>query len=102
MSTRHAEGQHDARDVEGRDEDICGSDAEDGGQLRARERADHACDVHGRPGQAEGAHQVRRRNRLADERIPDYLVVGADDAGKRCDDEDPHGRQRPTQAQGHE
>jgi hypothetical protein len=36
---------------------------------------------------------VRRRDRLADERVPEDLVVGAHDAGERGDDEHPARRQ---------
>jgi len=42
---------------------------------------------------------VRRRNRLADERVAEHLIVGADDAGERGDHEHPARRQPSGQGQ---
>ena len=80
---RHAEGEREARQVEGRDEEVRVADPERGGQPRAGERAGDARRVHGGAGEAEGAHQVLGRDRLADERVPHHEVVGAHDAGEQ-------------------
>ena len=99
---RHAEGQREARQVEARDDEVGIADPERRGQPRAGERAGDAGRVHGGARQAEGAHQVLRRDRLADERVPHHEVVGAHDAGEGRDDEHPRRGQHPARARHHQ
>src|SRR5207237_277989 len=91
-----------ARPADARPADVHEADAENRGEARSGERPGHASGVDAGAGEAERSDQIIGRDRLADERVPQHLVVRPHDADEPRDDEHPHRREHAGERQDHQ